>query len=77
MKDKKARKTEPPLYLEMEFGEALARYAQTKPEQVEPPKGKTKKRPKLKMIEPRLKAMAPRLPTMKAKRSRAPRGVES
>jgi hypothetical protein len=43
MKEKKARKTDPPLYLEMEFGEALARFAQTKPEEVTPPKGKKAK----------------------------------
>jgi len=46
MKDKKARKTEQPLYLEMEFGEALARFAQTKPQEVTPPPGKKPKRPR-------------------------------
>ncbi len=30
------KKLERPLYLDMPFGEALARYAQTKPEEVEP-----------------------------------------
>jgi hypothetical protein len=44
MNEKKARKTEPPLHLDMEFGEALARFAQTKPEEVEPPKGKKRKK---------------------------------
>lgn len=29
------RKTEPPLYIDMDFGEALARFAQTKPSEVE------------------------------------------
>jgi len=49
MKEKKARKTDPPLFLDMEFGEALARFAQTKPEEVEPPKGKKRKKAKLKL----------------------------
>ena len=48
MKDKKARKTEPPLHLEMGFGEALARFAQTKPEEVKPPKGRKRKKAKSK-----------------------------
>ena len=43
MTDDKARKTEPPLHLDMEFGEALERFARTKPEEVEPPKGKAPK----------------------------------
>jgi hypothetical protein len=77
MKDKKARKTEPPLHLDMEFGEALIRFAQTNPEEVEPPKGRKKKRPKLKMLEPRLKTLAPRTPALKARRSRASRSVDS
>jgi hypothetical protein len=44
----KAKKLEPPLHLDMAFGEALQRYAQTKPEEVEPPPGKPRKgaRPK-------------------------------
>lgn len=29
------RKTEPPLYINMDFGEALGRFAQTKPAEVE------------------------------------------
>jgi len=36
-------KPEPPLHLDMDFGEALARFVQTKPEEVEPPKGKSPK----------------------------------
>jgi hypothetical protein len=40
---KEAPKPERPLYLDMDFGEALARYAQTKPEEVEPPPGKKRK----------------------------------
>lgn len=36
-------KPERPLYLAMDFGEALARYAQTKPEEVEPAPGQKKK----------------------------------
>ncbi len=42
------KKLERPLYLDMPFGEAMARYAQTKPEEVEPPPGKKRKaaRPK-------------------------------
>jgi hypothetical protein len=40
------KKLERPLFLEMPFGEALARYAQTKPEEVDPRPGHRKKRPK-------------------------------
>ena len=43
MTEDKARKTEPPLRLDIEFGEALARFAQTKPEEVEPAPGKKPK----------------------------------
>ena len=43
MSDDEKRKTEPPLHLEMGFDEALRRFAQTKPEEVEPPKGKKPK----------------------------------
>lgn len=41
-------KLERPLHLDMPFGEALARYAQTKPEEVEPAPGQKRKsaRPK-------------------------------
>lgn len=38
-----APKPERPLYLDMDFGEALARYAQTKPEEVTPAPGQKKK----------------------------------
>ncbi|WP_426014851.1 hypothetical protein [Caulobacter sp. DWR2-3-1b2] len=38
-----SKKTEPALFLDMDFGEALARYAQTKPEEVTPPPGAKKK----------------------------------
>jgi hypothetical protein len=41
---KEPKKLEPPLYLDMPFGEALGRYAQTKPEEVEPPPGKKRKK---------------------------------
>lgn len=37
------KKLERPLFLDMPFGEALARYAQTKPEEVEPPEGRKRK----------------------------------
>ena len=37
------KKLERPLYLDMPFDEALRRYAQTKPEEVEPPPGKSRK----------------------------------
>lgn len=37
------KKLERPLFLDMPFGEALARYAQTKPEEAEPPPGASKK----------------------------------
>lgn len=36
-------KPERPLYLDMDFGEALARFGQTKPEEVEPAPGQKKK----------------------------------
>ncbi len=42
MKDE-APKPERPLFLDMEFGEALARYAQTKPEEVTPAPGQKQK----------------------------------
>lgn len=38
-----AKKPEPPFALDIDFGEALARFAQTKPEEVEAPKGRKKK----------------------------------
>ena len=43
-----AKKPERPLFLDMDFGEALARYAQTKPEEVPPAPGQKRKvaRPK-------------------------------
>lgn len=51
-----AKKSERPLYLDMDFGEALARYAQTKPEEVTPAPGQKKKaarpEPKPKPDEP-------------------------
>jgi hypothetical protein len=34
MTDEKRRKTEPPLYLDMEFGEALERFVRTDPKEV-------------------------------------------
>ena len=40
-----AKKPDRPLHLDMDFGEALARFAQTKPEEVEPPKGRRRKEP--------------------------------
>lgn len=36
-------KPEAPFALEIDFGEALARFAQTKPEEVEPPKNQKRK----------------------------------
>lgn len=39
----KERKTELPLHLDMSFEEAMERYAQTNPAEVEPPKGKKPK----------------------------------
>ena len=38
-----APKPERPLFLDMDFGEALARYAQTKPDEVQPAPGPKKK----------------------------------
>jgi hypothetical protein len=40
---KEAPKPERPLYLDMDWSEALARYAQTKPEEVEPAPGQKRK----------------------------------
>lgn len=40
---KEAPKPERPLFLDMDFGEALARFAQTKPEEVTPPAGRNRK----------------------------------
>lgn len=37
-------KPEKPFYLELDFGEALARYAQTKADEVKPPPGAKPKR---------------------------------
>ena len=53
MSDKKA-KPERPLYLDMDFGQAMARYIQTKPEEVEPPPGHERKvaRPPKKTSDP-------------------------
>jgi len=44
----KGRKLEPPLYLDLPTDEALARFIQTKPEEVDPPRGRKRKaaRPK-------------------------------
>jgi len=38
-----APKPEPPFALNIDFGEALARFARTKPEEVEPAPGQTRK----------------------------------
>lgn len=50
------KKLERPLFIDMDFSEALRRYAQTKPEEVEPPPGQKKKavrpEPKPKPDEP-------------------------
>lgn len=69
MSDEK-RKTEPPFHLDMPFEEALTRYAHTDPAQVKPPKGKPKKRPKLKMLAPRLKELPPRIATLSKSKPR-------
>lgn len=49
-------KPERPLYLDLDFGEALARYAQTKPEEVTPAPGQKRKPsrpgPKPRPVEP-------------------------
>jgi hypothetical protein len=59
VKDEKPRKTDPPLHLDMEFGEALARFAQTKPEEVEPPKGKKRKKGDRRPLFTPLSAISP------------------
>jgi len=56
MTDEK-RETEPPLHLDLPFDEALARLAQTNPDEVEPPNGRKRKRPKISMMKPRLVPM--------------------
>jgi len=38
-----SKKAEPALFLDMDFEEALLRFSQTKPDEVEPPLGKSKK----------------------------------
>jgi hypothetical protein len=63
MSDEK-KKTEQPLHLDMPFEEALERFAQTNTAGVEPPQGKVKKRPRLKMLPPRLKTLEPRIQTL-------------
>jgi hypothetical protein len=37
------KKLDPPLFLDLDFGEALGRYAQTKPEEVDPAPGRKPK----------------------------------
>ena len=37
------KKLERPLFIDMDFGEALRRFAQTKPEEVQQPPGQAKK----------------------------------
>ena len=37
------KKLERPLHLDLDFGEALERYAKTKPAEVEPPPGRKRK----------------------------------
>jgi hypothetical protein len=37
------KKLERPLFLDLDFNEALGRYARTKPSEVEPPPGRKKK----------------------------------
>jgi hypothetical protein len=63
MTDEKPKQMEPPLLLGMSFGEALKRFAHTKPEEVEPLAGRKKKRSKLKMVPPRIETMKPRVAT--------------
>lgn len=67
MSDDDKRKHEPSLHLDMPFEEALARFVQTNPAQVEPAAGKKakKKRAKLKMMASRAKSLPPRLPKHK------------
>lgn len=53
----KGKKLERPLYLDMPADEALARFIQTKPEEVEPPPGRPPKR-----ARPKVKAKPPESP---------------
>lgn len=50
------KELERPLYIDMDFGEALRRYSQTKASEVQPPKGKVRKPsrpgPKSRPVEP-------------------------
>lgn len=50
------KKLERPLFIDLDFGEALRRFAQTKPEEVEPPPGQKRKGAR---AEPKPKASAP------------------
>jgi hypothetical protein len=47
------KKLERPLFLDMDFGEALGRYVQTKPEEVTPPPGRKPKSAKPKPSAPK------------------------
>ena len=47
------KKLERPLYLDMPFGEALARYGLTKPDEVEPAPGQKRKSPRPKPGAPK------------------------
>jgi hypothetical protein len=38
-----SKKTEPPLRLDMDFGEAMKRFARTRPDEVQPPPGRKPK----------------------------------
>lgn len=51
------KKLERALYLDMPFGEALARYAQTKPEEVEPAPGQRRKAARPKPGSPKVKPL--------------------
>jgi hypothetical protein len=47
------KKLERPLFIDLPFEEALARYAQTKPEEVAPAPGQKRKGPRLKPGAPK------------------------
>jgi hypothetical protein len=48
-----SKKTEPPLFIDMDFGEAMKRFAQTRPEEVEPPPSRKRKGAKPKPDAPK------------------------
>ncbi len=53
-------KPQAPFALDIDFGEALARFAQTKPEEVEPPPGKERKTVRATVVESKSRVKGPK-----------------